>query len=383
MTFSLPFGKPWDGNLTNKDSPAYKSLKQEVESKVMAAFTGCPGFRFCEVTNFCQFTGTNGCGVLRAKTAGMTTQAMYNTSFSPEVVFENKTQDVIVFISTNATASLMAANISGSPVDPSLNVTMQTELNVQAETFAVHPCQKFITDICDPCYRCEKSAAIDKACELICSPADHKSCELSDPETPWVSNCTCESSYLAIGSGCVNQDIVIGGSVSIGTAIIIGLVIAVIILYRRSSSNKKNGSSERKTLGFKDRDYEGNAAADADNAGLAADDKEATEQRDQQPAGPFAAAATVAEAAVSAFVEVAEVQQRLQERVAQSLQQQLIDLIPAPDYDSGPPTTFSTFAPQLQYVDTTRDYSIRRPNVGYGSPGFGSAYQQPQYPYHH
>jgi hypothetical protein len=336
------------------------------------------------------FNGTTVGAALRADSAEAngTTEAVYLTFFSPEVYYNNASQDVFTFIKTNVTARLMAASVSGSPVFPSVNATMQKAVDEQNDTFSVHPCQEFKEEICDVCYPCDDKQPVATACQLSCLPADHKKCGF-EPQTPWVSVCSCESHYLPVGDSCVNEDIIIGVSAGVGGAIVVGLVVAfIVILCTGSSSSKKRGNSsadsERNSLALDDLGHE-YSPVHADNAVLVPDEEEAALPHHEEPAAPVVAAAVVTAAAVAAVVEEQQHQPQQQQPVTPLLEQQaqqLIDQIPAPDYDYGPTTTFSTFAPQLQYVDTTRDYSIRRPNVGYASPGFGSPFKQPQYSHH-
>jgi hypothetical protein len=50
--------------------------------------------------------------------------------------------------------------------------------------------------------------------------------------------CSCEPHYLMFGSDCVHEDVIIGVTVGVGGAILIGLIVAVVVLVLKRPQNK-------------------------------------------------------------------------------------------------------------------------------------------------
>jgi hypothetical protein len=164
----------------------------------------------------------------------------------------------------------------------------------------------------------------------------------NEPICSYYTNC--QPHYLPVGSDCVDENIIIGVSVGVGGAIIIGLVIAVIVLActkPKSKKSKKGGEGEH-------HEYEESQVHKGyDNVSLnieeiALKDSTGDALQHQQP--------------------------------PQQLQHRLEDNEPAVDYDEvvqkNIPVAvqqnqhYSGFQPQLQNIDTTTNYNIMRPQFG-------------------
>ena len=57
--------------------------------------------------------------------------------------------------------------------------------------------------------------------------------------SPCLLNYRCADNYLPVGDNCVDENVIIGVSVGVGCALILGLVISLVILGSRYHKNKQ------------------------------------------------------------------------------------------------------------------------------------------------
>jgi hypothetical protein len=332
MRFTLPIIALFDPDLDESSSQLYKDFKLAVEKTVNEAFKSCPGYLrgSCTVTKF-----RNG-----------SVDADYSTQYDGETVYSSK-QDIVDYINTTVINNLANASIivGNNTYDVYSTVTevMRKNLTTEQLNLDKSPCDVDPVAVCDLCNNCTGKAGARPACVPRCDSSD-KYCVIvkNEPICSYYTNC--QPHYLPVGSDCVDENIIIGVSVGVGGAIIIGLVIAVIVLActkPKSKKSKKGGEGEH-------HEYEESQVHKGyDNVSLnieeiALKDSTGDALQHQQP--------------------------------PQQLQHRLEDNEPAVDYDEvvqkNIPVAvqqnqhYSGFQPQLQNIDTTTNYSIMRPQFG-------------------
>lgn len=246
MVFDIIIQIVFDIQLDNPNSGRFKDLAYEVEISVNIAFFNCPGFiknsakvkRFIQVSVVLPGRVSLDGPLPLADNQDLQTQADYDVLFENAKVVSDPVS-VSNYIAQTVAPALQSTGVGNYTVS---TASMAQAANEQVANFTSDVCS---IASCDPCYACKKEAienstANQASCAYDCNIKNQRCTIVNNTLSTAIGQCTCMTGYLPVGSGCTDQNVIIGVTVAVASAVLLGLLIAVMMLgYRAVIATRK------------------------------------------------------------------------------------------------------------------------------------------------
>jgi len=375
ISFELKFNTTWTENNTHDEM-----LKGEVFRLVSESFSEFSWYFNCTVTELRPSAAVSTessfvlMPLLEAAMSDPVTIADYTVSVD---ILESMTKIQEDILGT-VIPKLTADSVNGAEIDVDYTTdAMNYSLTKFVDEFKSSGCSNVIrcSEACRNCTVNKIEARI--SCDTPYECSNNKVCE-SDPDTDKANEdlCKCKNEYLPVGSGCTSKNVIIGVTVGVGAALLLGIIIAVVIFRRnRDSSENEPGdwlSDDVKgvsgyqrprynTRGERNNAYEMNEGPDMHAPrGQGQDDFRKGDNSRGQGQADFRRGGNGAGPASDNYYT----------RLQPSAQRGAYDdpvlsgaAVASWENDKVNKEEFKDFTPQLQNVDTTKAYALKRPSV--------------------